>query len=77
MITANAAHVGEEVILSEYLKVDKAYKAGMRAGKAGKPKETNPYPRSKGGVSFTEHDSWFRGWLAGRERKSTTPSLKA
>jgi len=48
--------------------INKAYKAGKRAGKKGCLQSANPYPPDSKTISrsYTDHGMWIRGWLAGK-----------
>lgn len=55
---------------SPYKALDKAYRAGRKAGRAGKGRK-NPYPAGTGSRGQTEHGAWERGWLCGRRSSSS------
>ena len=56
--------------------LDKAYKAGIRARKAGKPVSANPYPqhdkRKCRSSSFDPYGRWISGWIAGGVEMGTS-----
>lgn len=53
--------------------IDRAYLAGIIAGKHGEPIEANPYPEPPyGRCGNTPYAHWSRGWLAGKSGRTLT-----
>lgn len=53
-----------------FLGLNRAYLEGKRAAKKGLIENPYPIPDQRGTRSFNPHDSWKRGWLAGKTEKS-------
>ena len=62
--------------LSEYDKLDFAFRSGQKARIKNKPLSSNPYSNIKGGRSQTEYSQWDRGWFSKSENQEMIKKTK-
>ncbi len=55
-------------VLCKLEEINKAYLQGKKARRDNIPMEHNPYQNQKG-ISFTQFNSWNRGWLCTKKLK--------
>lgn len=53
-------------IMSEFERLERAYRDGRKAACAGKDKDSNPYSGVHPARSFSCKEEWLRGWRAAR-----------